>query len=142
MNEGELFKKVCLNVFASAKSAKFVGIVDQNGKLLLGKYRHWRQNDSLALLIRSSIFYSHYLFPTIEKNRNANKIRESTSNDVSRKELEEPYFELVDLWEGDSMKLIITPLTNKYDRYLCIYLELLPQFFAAPIAHHDTIDSI
>ena len=79
MNEGGFLKKVCLNVFASAKRARFVGVVDQDGKLLLGKYRHRSEKDSSALLINSSIFYSHYLIPIIEKNRDANNFRKSMS---------------------------------------------------------------
>jgi len=146
MNEGEFLKKVCLNVFASAKRARFVGVVDQDGKLLLGKYRHRSEKDSSALLIKSSIFCSHYLIPTIKKNRDANKFRKSMSYDIIEEELEEPCFELLDLPGGDTMKLIITPLTNRYDRYLCVYLELVPLSYAesikTPIEHHDKIDSV
>jgi hypothetical protein len=145
MNEGEFLKKVCLNVFASTKRARFVGVVGQDGKLLLGKYRHRSERDSSALLIKSNIFYLHYLIPTIEKNRNANKFSQRMRNDISEKELQDPCFEIVDLFDGDTMKLIITPLTNRCDRYLCVYLELVPLSCAAsikPIAHHDTIDSI
>jgi hypothetical protein len=146
MNEGEFLKKVCLNVFASAKRARFVGVVDQDGKLLLGKYRHRSEKDSSALLIESSIFCSHYLIPTINKNRDANKFRKSMSYDIIEEELEEPCFELLDLPGGDTMKLIITPLTNRHDRYLCVYLELVPlscaESIKAPIEHHDKIDSL
>jgi len=146
MNEEEFLKKVCLNVFASAKRARFVGVVDHNGKLLLGKYRHSSEKDSSTLLIKSSIFYSHYLIPTIEKNRDVNNFRKSMSNDVSGKELEEPCFELLDLSNADTVKLIITPLTNRYDRYLCVYLELVPlscaESIKTPIEHHDKIDTI
>jgi hypothetical protein len=135
-----------LNVFASAKRARFVGVVDQDGKLLLGKYRHRSEKDSSALLIKSNIFYSHYLVPILEKNKDANKFRKSMSYDILEEELEEPCFELVDLPSGGTVKLIITPLTNRYDRYLCVYLELLPLSFAesikTPIEHHGKIDSI
>jgi hypothetical protein len=146
MNEGGFLKKVCLNVFASAKRARFVGVVDQDGKLLLGKYRHRSEKDSSALLIKSNIFYSHYIVPILEKNKDANKFRKSMSYDILEEELEEPCFELVDLPSGGTVKLIITPLTNRYDRYLCVYLELLPLSFAesikTPIEHHGKIDSI
>jgi hypothetical protein len=146
MNEGEFLKKVCLNVFASAKRARFVGVVDQDGKLLLGKYRHRSEKDSSALLIKSSIFCSHYLIPTIKKNRDANKFRKGMSYDIIEEELEEPCFELLDLPGGNTMKLIITPLTNRYDRYLCVYLELVPlscaESIKAPIEPHDKIDSL
>ena len=68
-------------------------------------------------------------------------------NDILEEELEEPCFELVDLPSGGTVKLIITPLTNRYDRYLCVYLELsLPlscvESIKTPIEHHDKIDSI
>jgi hypothetical protein len=146
MNEGGFLKKVCLNVFASAKRPRFVGVVDQDGKLLLGKYRHRSEKDSSAVLIKSNIFYSHYLVPIIEKNKDANKFRKSMSYDILEEELEEPCFELVDLPNGGTVKLIISPLTNRYDRYLCVYLELLPLSFAesikTPIEHHGKIDSI
>ena len=146
MNEGGFLKKVCLNVFASAKRARFVGVVDQDGKLLLGKYRHRSEKDSSPLLIKSSIFYSHYLIPIIEKNRDDNNFRKSMSYDILEEELEEPCFELVDLPSGGTVKLIISPLTNRYDRYLCVYLELLPlscaESIKTPIEHHDKIDSI
>jgi hypothetical protein len=142
MNEGGFLKKVCLNVFASTRRARFVGVVDQDGNLLLGKYRHRSEKDSSALLIKSSIFYSHYLIPIIEKNRDANNFRKIMSYDI----LEEPCFELVDLPSGGKVKLIITPITNRFDRYLCVYLELVPlscaESIKTPIEHHDKIDSI
>ena len=133
MNEGGFLKKVCLNVFASAKRARFVGVVDQDGKLLLGKYRHRSEKDSSPI-------------PIIEKNRDANNFRKSMSYDILEEELEEPCFELVDLPSGGTVKLIITPLTNRYDRYLCVYLELVPlscaESIKAPIEDHDKIESL
>jgi hypothetical protein len=48
------------------------------------------------------------------------------SYDILEEELEESCFELLDLPGGGTVKLIITPLTNRYDRYLCVYLELVP----------------
>jgi hypothetical protein len=114
---------------------RFVGVVDNNGKLLAGefnKFKFFGNNDSLS--IKSSIFYIHYLTPALNhqkimKNPGPKSIR---NNNVF-------LFDLADL--GDCIYLAVTPLTEKKDRYLCIYFELSASSPSSQIISHEEIIS-
>jgi hypothetical protein len=110
-------KELCFNVLSADKKIRFVGVVDAHGKLYLGKYRpdYHKENSSL---IKASSFYSEYLIPTIQKNKHARKRRENASTTCNTKL--ELYFGLADFCNG-TIKLIIIPLEDIDDRYLCVY---------------------
>ena len=113
MEERDFLHEICLTVLCVSKDVKFAGVVDSNGKLLVGEYR---KNIQSPLLKSNSIniqknnsFFLSYLAPAI-KGRNFDS------------ELGKVHFKLA---EFDNVKLAITSLTNKNDRYLCVYLESL-----------------
>jgi hypothetical protein len=120
--EHSFLKKICLTALSVDKSLKFAAAVDNNGKLLAGecnnKHRFFKNNNTL---IKSSIFYLHYLIPTIRKQQKDrteycfhDHVHNNNNNNIF-------HFNLSDI--DNNVYLVITPLTEQGDRYLCIYLE-------------------
>ncbi len=114
MEERDFLHEICLTVLCVSKDVKFAGVVDSNGKLLMGEYRKNIQgplvnkSDSINTQ-KSNSFFLSYLAPAI-KGRNS---------DLEQGKV---HFKLT---EFDNVKLATTPLTNRNDRYLCVYLESL-----------------
>lgn len=113
MEERDFLHEICLTVLCVSKDVKFAGVVDSNGKLLMGEYRKNIQgplvkSDSINIQ-KSNSFFLSYLAPAI-KGRNFNL------------EQGKVHFKLT---EFDNVKLATTSLTNRNDRYLCVYLESL-----------------
>ena len=113
MEERDFLHEICLTVLCVSKDVKFAGVVDSNGKLLVGEYRKNIQSplfksNSINIQKNNSFFLS-YLAPTI-KGRNFDS------------EPGKVHFKLA---EFDNVKLATTSLTNRNDRYLCVYLESL-----------------
>jgi hypothetical protein len=118
LKEHNFLKEICLNALCLDKNVKFVGAVDSYGKLLAGefnKYKFFGNNDSLT--VKSSIFYLHYLIPALKHQQVTN---EPSNGLIHNKNVF--LFDLADL--GNAVYLAVTPLTEKKDRYLCVYLEL------------------
>lgn len=113
MEERDFLHEICLTVLCVSKDVKFAGVVDSNGKLLVGEYRKNIQSPLLKPnsinIQRNNSFFLSYLAPAI-KGRNFDS------------EPGKVHFKLA---EFDNVKLAITSLTNKNDRYLCVYLESL-----------------
>jgi hypothetical protein len=115
-NDDILYCGLCYIVLCIDSKIRFVGIVDGNGKLLIGKYREGieqqkvvKGQDTMTINIKSSLFFSSLVLPGIKIcNRNIRKIRGSSS---------------IKVVQYDKIKLAIAPLSEKIDRYLCIYLE-------------------
>jgi hypothetical protein len=113
MEERDFLHEICLAVLCVSKDVKFAGVVDSNGKLLVGEYRKNIQSplvksNSINIQKNNSFFLS-YLAPAI-KRRNFDS---------------EPGTVHFKLTEFDNVNLATTSLTNKNDRYLCVYLESL-----------------
>src|ERR687895_650882 len=107
-NDDILYCGLCYIVLCIDSKIRFVGIVDSNGKLLIGKYREGIERQD-HYNIKSSLFFSSLVLPGIKIcNRNIRKIRDSSS---------------IKVVQFDKIKLAIAPLSEKIDRYLCIYLE-------------------
>jgi hypothetical protein len=118
LKEHNFLKEICLNALCLDKNVKFVGAVDSYGRLLAGefnKYKFFGNNDSLT--VKSSIFYLHYLIPALKHQQVTN---EPSNGSIHKKNVF--LFDLADL--GNAVYLAVTPLTEKKDRYLCVYLEL------------------
>ena len=112
-NDDILYCGLCYIVLCIDSKIRFVGIVDGNGKLLIGKYREGIEQQKVVEghhhNIKSSLFFSSLVLPGIKIcNRNIRKIRDSSS---------------IKVVQFDKIKLAIAPLSEKIDRYLCIYLE-------------------
>ena len=105
---------LCYIVLCIDPKIRFVGIVDGNGKLQIGKYREGIEQQKVAkgqdhYNIKSSLFFSSLVLPGIRIfNKNIRKTRNSTS---------------IKVVQFNKVKLAIAPLSEKMERYLCIYLE-------------------
>jgi hypothetical protein len=132
--EHTFLKEICLSAVCLDKSVKFVGAVDSDGKLLacgFNKYKFFGNNDTLT--IKSSFFYLRYLIPAL----NHQQVMKSSSESTHNKNMF--LFDLADL--GNAVYLAVTALTEKKDRYLCVYLELY-QSTSEIIAHEEIISKI
>jgi hypothetical protein len=113
MEEHDFLHEICLIVLCVSKDVKYAGVVDSNGKLLVGEFRKNVQSPLVKSnsidIQKSNSFFLSYLAPAI-KGRNFDS---------------EPGKVHFKLTEFDNVKLAITSLTNRNDRYLCVYLESL-----------------
>ena len=113
MEEHDFLHEICLIVLCVSKDVKYAGVVDSNGKLLVGEFRKNIQSPLVKSnsidIQKSNSFFLSYLAPAI-KGRNFDS------------EPSKVHFKLT---EFDNVKLAITSLTNRNDRYLCVYLESL-----------------
>ena len=134
LKEHNFLKEICLSALSLDKNVKFVGAVDSNGKLLAGefnKYKFFGNNDTLT--VKSSLFYVHYLIPALK--------HQQVTNEPSNRSIHNKNVFLFDLAElGNAVYLAVTPLTEKKDRYLCVYLELYST--SEIIAHEEIISKI
>jgi hypothetical protein len=134
LKEHNFLKEICLSALSLDKNVKFVGAVDSDGKLLAGefnKYKFFGNNDTLT--VKSSLFYVHYLIPALKHHQVTN---EPSNRSIHSKNVF--LFDLADL--GNAVYLAVTPLTEKKDRYLCVYLELYST--SEIIAHEEIISKI
>jgi hypothetical protein len=125
MEERDFLYEMCLAALCISRDVKFAAVIDNNGKLIVGRYRKKIQNKPARLSddITSTaaycqyntnyLFYTKYLIPSI---RNINDGKQSSGYDA-----ETVNFRLAEV--HGSLKIAITPLTENSDRYLCIYLE-------------------
>ena len=121
--EHNFLKEICLNALSADKNVGFVAVVDNKGKLLAGEYnrRQFFKNINNTVMIKSSIFYLHYLIPVLRQQEVRN---DCSSQDLTK---DNNMFHLTKLQDlGDNVYLVVTQLTEKKDRYLCMYMECYP----------------
>jgi hypothetical protein len=110
VSEYEHFQDICLTSLSSHKAIRFAGVIDQSGRLLVGKYRE----DIDRPLIDSSVLRTpnadsfHISFQAVELNRKFEKHLGDLSFQIA---------------SFGKVILITIPLTNKKDRYLCISID-------------------
>jgi hypothetical protein len=120
--ERDFLHKLCESILNADKTVRFAGVIDSEGKLLIGRYRA----DVPSPLIKANMeqntkatsFYSAYQALAI------NKRFESDLGQIR--------FQVT---EFDKVTLVSIPLTAQSDRYLCISLD-------APTYHERVIPKI
>jgi hypothetical protein len=120
--ERDFLHKLCGSILNADKTVRFAGVIDNEGKLLIGTYRA----DIPSPLIKANMeqntkatsFYSAYQALAI------NKRFESDLGQIR--------FQVT---EFDKVTLVSIPLTAQSDRYLCISLD-------APTYHERVIPKI
>ena len=120
--ERDFLYKLCESILNADKTVRFAGVIDNEGKLLIGRYRA----DVPSPLIKANMeqntkatsFYSAYQALAI------NKRFESDLGQIR--------FQVT---EFDKVTLVSIPLTAQSDRYLCISLD-------APTYHERVIPKI
>ena len=108
--------------YADKQNIRFVAAVDGNGKLLAGEYnrRQFFKNINNTVMIKSSIFYLHYLVPALrqqEARTDCSSLDVNNNKNMFHLKLEEL---------GNNVYLVVTALADKKDRYLCVYVESYP----------------
>ena len=130
-NEHDFLKEICLNALSADKKVGFVAAVDNNGKLLAGEFNKSRFFKSSNTLIKSSVFYLHYLIPAIRQQEEGYS-HNTIYNNIF-------HYNLADL--GNTVYLAVIALTEKKDRYICIYLESKPETTSKTKSSHELIIS-
>jgi|SRR5215831_14664754 len=125
MEERDFLYEMCLAALCMSKDVKFAAVIDNNGKLIVGRYKKKIQNKPARLSddITTTaaycqyntyyLFYTKYLIPSIKNINDGNRSKRNNAETV--------HFGLAEV--HGSLKIAITPLTANNDRYLCIYLE-------------------
>jgi hypothetical protein len=143
LEEYDFFDEMCLVALDISKEVKFAAVTDTNGKLIAGKLckddkinnslvktrlfqlssaeaKENRQNslNSTATFCHYNtnyIFYTNYLASTLKRIKNDMQYSDNKEQDSVHR------IELVQI--HGFLKIAITSLTARNDRYLCIYLE-------------------
>ena len=103
----KILEGICYIALTVDSKVQFVGIIDGNGKLLVGKHRQNVRNaddDQDFVRIKSSLFYSGLVIPGLITCKKSNK-------------------DSIEIVQSDNVKLAIMPLLTETDRYLCIFLH-------------------
>jgi hypothetical protein len=130
VEECDFLVDICLTVLSASKDVSFAAVVDINGKLIVGKYRKIERRRLIETTsIANSggqyhqttccyLFYVGYLLTAIRQSYFESKqIREKQE----AKNIEEVNFDIIDI--NNKIKLAITPLTQRKDKFLCVYFE-------------------
>lgn len=125
MDELDFLHEVCLTALFSNRVVKFAAVLDNNGKLLVGEYRKGIQSSWQADFISdnnyhddpSYLFYLDYLVPAIKKRR----LCCAGYTEEQQRQQQEIHFEITEI--DDNVRLAMAPLTERNDKYLCIFLE-------------------
>jgi hypothetical protein len=111
-------------LYADKQNIRFVAAVDGNGKLLAGEYNRRQfffKNINNTVMIKSSIFYLHYLVPAL-RQQEARTDYCSSLDITNNKNMF--HLKLEEL--GNNVYLVVTALADKKDRCLCVYVESYP----------------
>jgi hypothetical protein len=131
LEECDFLDDICLTVLSASKDVTFAAVVDTNGKLIVGKYRKKGDKRLITTSIANSsgqyhqttscyVFYLGYLLTAIRQSYfESRRIREKQE----AKNIEEVNFDVIDI--NNKVKLAITPLTQRKDKFLCVYFESL-----------------
>jgi hypothetical protein len=147
MEERDFFEEICLVSLFASKTVRFTAVVDSNGKLIMGKFKRSNTRYQLSILpytsgilegsepqqlfLRQSChsFYHAQLTP---------KLNDMVSHVYHEQWSDKAHFEIIEIDNKIGSKLAITPMTERRDRFLCVYLELPPEI---PTYQHKQIMS-
>ena len=144
MEEYDFFDEMCLVALDISKEVKFASVIDATGKLIAGKQRKDNKINSSVIKSRLTqlssveveencqnslnsttttfcryntnyIFYTNYLVGALKRIKNGMQGSDNKDQDSVHR------IELVQI--HGLLKIAITSLTARNDRYLCIYLE-------------------
>ena len=115
MEEREFLLEICIAVLGTDKNIRFAGVMDNEGKLLVAKYRKNIQKPLIASSstkdMSSSSFYAGHLTVSIKKEFESH--------------LGELHFQLT---EFERVRLLTIPITSRKDRYLCVSMDNSPNY--------------
>lgn len=139
MHERDFLHEICVRALSVSKKVSFAGIVDSNGKLLLGHEKKNADTNRRRLLcyignyenkVVVSIYFKH-LAPML--NEIVKKHFLDTKPNISTYDSRTSYIEdAIPVYEIDefyvldvasNIKLGFIPITETADKFLCVYLE-------------------
>jgi len=147
MEEGEFFEEICLVSLFASKTVRFTAVVDSIGKLIMGKFKKMNTHRQIGTFPYSCVtlhgseeqqqflpqschsFYHSLLIPTL---------KDLTGRGYHEQWSDKAHFEIFEIYSKIGAKLAVTPLTERRDRYLCVYLQLPPEI---PTNQHQQIIS-
>jgi hypothetical protein len=111
VEEYDFFSELCSVALATDKKVRFAGVMDNEGKLITGKYR----ND-----IRSPMFQS-----SSAPDEKSNLFYASYRSIMQARSFEPHLGQLkYQLSEFQNVRLVTVPLTVRQDKFLCVSLDL------------------
>ena len=126
MEERQFLHRLCTTALRVDASIEFAGIIDCNGKLLVGKSRNMRHNHHFSKRkitcssLKISHHYGHPLFR--DKTLSSNNIKSIVSIQSSLiDDFNDTEFKLINL--GEDVFLAYIPINELYDRFLYIYFR-------------------
>jgi hypothetical protein len=134
LEESDFLDKICWATLYTNKHVNFAAVLDSEGKLIVAKSRMSRIQKSLK--VRSKInpevyycryqpsyrFYTDYLLPAINKMRGTHYHYYDDTTMTNNNE--RIHFEVVEVnRDTDGVEIVITPLTQSKNKYLCVYFE-------------------
>jgi len=126
MEERQFLHRLCTTALRVDASIEFAGIIDRNGKLLVGKSRNMRHNHHFSKRkitcssLKISHHYGHPLFR--DKTLSSNNIKSIVSIQSSLiDDFDDTEFKLINL--GEDVFLAYIPINELYDRFLYIYFR-------------------
>ena len=135
MEESDFLDEICWAALYTDKHVNFAAVIDSEGKLVVGKSRMTQSQKDLKGKSKTNAemypiceqpsyrFYADYLLPTIRKMAGS-YFAHQYDDIILTKNNETIHFELVDgNRNGDNVKIVITPLTQSKDKFLCVYFE-------------------
>ena len=128
MEELDFLHEVCLTALFSNRVVKFAAVLDNTGKLIVGKFRKGMQFNRRADFTLDNnynhnsnyLFYMDYLLAAIKK-RSLDHHRTTDYTEEEQRQQQEFHFEITEI--DKNVRLAIAPLTERNDKYLCMYLE-------------------
>ena len=128
MEERQFLHRLCTTALHVDASIEFAGIIDSNGKLLVGKSRNIRHNPHFSKRkitcssFRNSRNSHHYGNPLFkDKTLSSNNIKSIVSLQSNLIDDEDAEFRLINLYEDVFLAYI--PINELNDRFLYIYFR-------------------
>jgi len=125
MEERRFLHRLCTTALHVDASIEFAGIIDSNGKLLIGKSRNLRHNThfSKRKITSSSLRnFHHYGNPLFkDKTLSSNNIKSIVSLQSNLIDDDDTEFRLINLYEDVFLAYI--PINELNDRFLYIYFR-------------------
>ncbi len=125
MEERQFLHRLCTTALHVDASIEFAGVIDSNGKLLVGKSRNIRHNPHFSKRkitcssFRNSNHYGNPLFK--DKTLSSNNIKSIVSLQSNLIDDDDAEFRLINLYEDVFLAYI--PINELNDRFLYIYFR-------------------
>lgn len=139
MHERDFLHEVCISALSVSKKVSFAGIVDSNGKLLLGHEKKNADTNRRRLLcyignyenkVVGSIYLKHLapMLKEIGKKLFYDMKSTTSADEIKTAEKERAFvnYEIDEFYVLDvasNIKLGFIPITKTADKFLCVYLE-------------------